>query len=660
MSIKQHRQRNTFAKGIVAFALTLTLVISGFAGTLSVFAAEKTHVVRSGESWWSIGSKYGVNYNELARHNGKVSSQYIYIGETLKIPGGKEAPSVPAPSPPERTHVVVRNESWWGIALKYGVNYNTLAAHNGKSASQHLYIGEVLKIPGTPAPAPIVPTPAPSVLSPVQPVPTPAPAPPSGVQTHTVVRGESWWSISLKYRVNMNELARVNGKTTSQYIYVGQVLNIPGSASAPPVVPVTPTPPAPSVLMPSPPVPTPAPAPAAQTHTVVRNESWWSIGLKYRVNMNELARVNGKTTSQVLYIGQVLQIPGTGTTSPAPAPSPAAPTPSAPLPLRPPVTLTPNAMSAAVHAPISSNGYTTWNSEYTTPYLMNMDMASYIGRSKNSEALKGIVVIVDPGHGGTDPGGVSYVTGSAVAETSINTPLSLRIRAELEALGATVIMTRTENTYRSLYGRVYAQGQVTVDMWERELKAKGLDTAWLDVLRAEMQGMDAANSSEAAGSKYIADGTGVSRAMRQLMDAQHQLRNVVFISVHTNIGATSVPRGQQIFITPKHTAESLEVLSDETPNHPNYQHHNDTLDLRFAQAILTSVQTAAPEMNSAWTRIVDEYSYAVVRHTAFPAILFEAGYTTNLQDLRNLQNAATQQRIAKGIADGVFTYFTRH
>ena len=576
MSIKQHRQRNTFAKGIVAFALTLTLVISGFAGTLSVFAAEKTHVVRSGESWWSIGSKYGVNYNELARHNGKVSSQYIYIGETLKIPGGKEAPSVPAPSPPERTHVVVRNESWWGIALKYGVNYNTLAAHNGKSASQHLYIGEVLKIPGTPAPAPIVPTPAPSVL------------------------------------------------------------------------------------MPSPPVPTPAPAPAAQTHTVVRNESWWSIGLKYRVNMNELARVNGKTTSQVLYIGQVLQIPGTGTTSPAPAPSPAAPTPSAPLPLRPPVTLTPNAMSAAVHAPISSNGYTTWNSEYTTPYLMNMDMASYIGRSKNSEALKGIVVIVDPGHGGTDPGGVSYVTGSAVAETSINTPLSLRIRAELEALGATVIMMRTENTYRSLYGRVYAQGQVTVDMWERELKAKGLDTAWLDVLRAEMQGMDAANSSEAAGSKYIADGTGVSRAMRQLMDAQHQLRNVVFISVHTNIGATSVPRGQQIFITPKHTAESLEVLSDETPNHPNYQHHNDTLDLRFAQAILTSVQTAAPEMNSAWTRIVDEYSYAVVRHTAFPAILFEAGYTTNLQDLRNLQNAATQQRIAKGIADGVFTYFTRH
>ena len=51
---------------------------------------------------------------------------------------------------------MVRGESWWSIGNRYGVNYNALASHNGRSSSQTLYVGEVLRIPGTGTPPPSI------------------------------------------------------------------------------------------------------------------------------------------------------------------------------------------------------------------------------------------------------------------------------------------------------------------------------------------------------------------------------------------------------------------------------------------------------------------------------------------------------------------------
>lgn len=52
------------------------------------------------------------------------------------------------------------------------------------------------------------------------------------------------------------------------------------------------------------------------------------------------------------------------------------------------------------------------------------------------------VVIVDPGHGGIDPGRVGV---NGKDEKHINLAISLKLRKDLEKLGAKVIMTRTED-----------------------------------------------------------------------------------------------------------------------------------------------------------------------------------------------------------------------
>ena len=61
--------------------------------------------------------------------------------------------------------------------------------------------------------------------------------------------------------------------------------------------------------------------------------------------------------------------------------------------------------------------------------------------------LKGLVIVIDPGHGGFDPGKIGI---NDQLEKDLNLAISLKVRDRLEAAGARVIMTR--ETDRDLAG----------------------------------------------------------------------------------------------------------------------------------------------------------------------------------------------------------------
>ncbi len=66
-------------------------------------------------------------------------------------------------------------------------------------------------------------------------------------------------------------------------------------------------------------------------------------------------------------------------------------------------------------------------------------------KERSSSAVAGKVIMLDAGHGGNDPGaiGTAIVGSKNIYEATINLSIANKMKAKLEALGATVIMTRT-------------------------------------------------------------------------------------------------------------------------------------------------------------------------------------------------------------------------
>ncbi|WP_169525225.1 N-acetylmuramoyl-L-alanine amidase [Pseudalkalibacillus hwajinpoensis] len=100
----------------------------------------------------------------------------------------------------------------------------------------------------------------------------------------------------------------------------------------------------------------------------------------------------------------------------------------------------------------------------------------------NSNLLKDIKIVVDPGHGDHDPG----ASRSKLLEKDINLDVSLYLEKKLKAAGATVVMTRRDDTFLELTERsniannISADAFVSVHTNAGPEAAHGIETYWYD------------------------------------------------------------------------------------------------------------------------------------------------------------------------------------
>ncbi|WP_078553728.1 LysM peptidoglycan-binding domain-containing protein [Bacillus alkalicellulosilyticus] len=175
-----------------------------------------THMVVSGESLWSIASKYitTVDAIRLANH---LRSDTLQIGQTLTIPSTTPTSSVvqPTPSPTqvkeERTtfmYTVRSGDNLSVIAQRFGVTVDAIRTANSLRTDT-LQIGQVLTIPnGINASTQIGSNSVTHI-------------------THTVVSGDTIWDLSVRYGIPQTELMRVNHLTSTSRLTIGQKLTVP-------------------------------------------------------------------------------------------------------------------------------------------------------------------------------------------------------------------------------------------------------------------------------------------------------------------------------------------------------------------------------------------------------------------------------------------------
>lgn len=99
------------------------------------------HIVRQGETLASIASMYGTTVDAIARANGIVNANYIYVGQRLTIPGGGAAPEG------GQTYVVQPGDTLASIAMQFGTTAWAIANANNLPNVNIIYVGQTLRIP---------------------------------------------------------------------------------------------------------------------------------------------------------------------------------------------------------------------------------------------------------------------------------------------------------------------------------------------------------------------------------------------------------------------------------------------------------------------------------------------------------------------------------
>ena len=168
------------------------------------------HRVRTGQTLSTIARRYRTSVRAIMRANNMRRSNFIRAGKRLKIPqrgytlAKKSAPAKRAAVPSTGKHYVRKGDSLWIIAKRYGTTVKKIKKINALS-SNHLYIGQRLKIPG------FKPEPLPST---------------SQLGTYSVRRGDSPYTIAQKHNMALERLLRINRLTPRSKIYPGQKLFI--------------------------------------------------------------------------------------------------------------------------------------------------------------------------------------------------------------------------------------------------------------------------------------------------------------------------------------------------------------------------------------------------------------------------------------------------
>lgn len=94
-----------------------------------------THVVREGETLYSLARGYGVSTRDLISANGLKPPYLLFKGQRLTIPAS-------------RVHRVQAGETVYGISRQYGVDMSQLVQRNGIDPPFTIRVGQRLIIPG--------------------------------------------------------------------------------------------------------------------------------------------------------------------------------------------------------------------------------------------------------------------------------------------------------------------------------------------------------------------------------------------------------------------------------------------------------------------------------------------------------------------------------
>ena len=232
-----------------------------------------THVVKKGETLFSISKTYKVSVDELLAYN-QLKNTAVQVGQQLiiaQITAPATSTNKTETAAKSFSYTVKKGESLFTISKENNLSIEDLKAEN-KLSSNNIQAGQEIRI----TPKTIVPLGtnkvdiAPKIIS------------------YMVKKGENLNTISKEYNVPVEDLKAMN-KLTNRGVQSGQIMKIP-------ILPAV------SSVNPKNEI-----APKTITHKVTKGESLFTISKEYNVKVEDIKTSNNLTNNNV-QAGQELKI----------------------------------------------------------------------------------------------------------------------------------------------------------------------------------------------------------------------------------------------------------------------------------------------------------------------------------------------------------------
>ena len=223
----------------------------------------------------------------------------------------------------------------------------------------------------------------------------------------------------------------------------------------------------------------------------------------------------------------------------------------------------------------------------------------------------GRVVVIDPGHGGVDPGAIGA---GGTREKDIVLSVGLALREALRARGNyRIVMTRDGDSFVRLGDRVRIARRANADLF------------------VSLHADAAAGRAARGAGVYTLSEKSSDREAAAL--ARRENRSDIIAGVDLSDEADDV------------TSILIDLAQRETMNQS-----------------ATLAQTVVVELGQRVTMRSNPHRFAgfrVLKAPDVPSVLVEIGFLTNRQEEAQLKSSRTRQRIADGLADAIDAYFRR-
>lgn len=247
--------------------------------TTNTETSSASYTVKSGDTLSGIASQYNTTVNQIVSLNQLSNPNLIYVGQVLKLKNSQTTNSSSSSSSTAATTVgtytVKAGDTLSAIASRYSTSSSTLASLNSLSNPNLIYVGQVLKVSSNASTSNSTSSSANSTVT--------------TAASYTVKAGDTLSAIAAKYGTTYQALASTNSISNPNDIYVGQVIKVSATATA-------------------------ASSQAASStnsngsYTVKSGDTLYGIALANGLNWQTLAKQNGISDPNVIFVGQKLSL----------------------------------------------------------------------------------------------------------------------------------------------------------------------------------------------------------------------------------------------------------------------------------------------------------------------------------------------------------------